>query len=400
MVIDEVVTQRDYLDYTKHVHSYSSGIGKLIELSASYVDDAEKAFKAGHPAIWANGFWETPLVYACGAIPVSFGEMGRLSDKETMEISENYYQFPVETCSMVKCVVGQWHLRRHTSIKKILGSSGACEPFNLAWEIMKKEGYEVYNIDVTYRAPGVKDKRLETLVSFFTEELYGVVEWLTGSRKIDEEKLAIEIKRKNRLIGKIKRVLDLRLTHPFYLKSLPIILLLNIGLTNYFGKPEEFESVVDEIIAELESEPINQSDLDRVIPLVWAGGTGQEFGIYEAIDQAGGSLLGLRSVPFKLYREDVPPIESLVHYIYDNQNAGAAVYARQVIENEIDKVHAKGLVLYGYIGCSFASVDREMWRSYFHQKGIPSINLEGSFQTGAPSGQLMTRVRAFIEMLT
>jgi benzoyl-CoA reductase/2-hydroxyglutaryl-CoA dehydratase subunit BcrC/BadD/HgdB len=57
-------------------------------------------------------------------------------------------------------------------------------------------------------------------------------------------------------------------------------------------------------------------------------------------------------------------------------------------------------VLYGYIGCSFASVDREMWRNYFHQKGIPSINLEGSYQTGAPTGQLMTRVKAFIEMLS
>jgi len=45
-------------------------------------------------------------------------------------------------------------------------------------------------------------------------------------------------------------------------------------------------------------------------------------------------------------------------------------------------------------------VDKEMWRNYFHQKGIPSINLEGSFQTGAPTGQLMTRVKAFIEMLS
>jgi hypothetical protein len=133
---------------------------------------------------------------------------------------------------------------------------------------------------------------------------------------------------------------------------------------------------------------------------VWAGGTGQEFGIYEAIDQAGGSLLGLRTVPIRPYREDVPPVEALVRFLYDNQNGGAAVYSREIIEGEIAKVGARGLVLYGYIGCSFASVDREMWRNYFHQKGIPSINLEGSYQTGAPTGQLMTRVKAFIEMLS
>jgi benzoyl-CoA reductase/2-hydroxyglutaryl-CoA dehydratase subunit BcrC/BadD/HgdB len=226
------------------------------------------------------------------------------------------------------------------------------------------------------------------------------VEWLTGSREIDAGRLLTEILRKNRLITKVKRILELRLKHPFYLKSLPTILLLNIGLTNYFGKPDEFEEVVNELLAELEARPVNQAELDRVIPLVWAGGTGQEFGIYEAIDQAGGSLLGLRTVPIRPYREDVPPVEALVRFLYDNQNGGAAVYSREIIEGEIAKVGARGLVLYGYIGCSFASVDREMWRNYFHQKGIPSINLEGSYQTGAPTGQLMTRVKAFIEMLS
>jgi len=79
---------------------------------------------------------------------------------------------------------------------------------------------------------------------------------------------------------------------------------------------------------------------------------------------------------------------------------GAGVYWRNVLEQEVSKVKARGIVLYGVIGCSFQSIDKEMWRSYFHEKGIPSINLEGSFQTGAPTGQLMTRVKAFIEMLS
>jgi len=398
--VEDILTQHDYLEYTKAVHGYSPAIRKLVDLSENYIPDAEKAHAEGRPAIWSSGFWEVPLIFACGVIPVSFGEMGRLSDKESMEIAEDFYQFPQETCSMVKCVVGQWHRRRGSSIKRILGNSSGCEPFNLAWEIMKKQGYEVHNIDVTYRASSADGKRLEALVSFFKEQIYGVVEWLTGSREIDEDRLRTEILRKNRLLKKVRHILELRLSHPFYLKSLPTILLLNIGLNNYFGKPEEYEAMVDELTTELENEPVNEDDLKRVIPLVWAGGTGQEFGIYEAIDQAGGSLLGLRSVPFKLYREDVPPIEALVRYIYDNQGAGAGIFARNVIETEIDKVKARGLVLYGYIGCSFASIDREMWRSYFHERGIPSINLEGSFQTGAPSGQVMTRVRAFVEMLS
>ncbi|MEM5770772.1 MAG: 2-hydroxyacyl-CoA dehydratase family protein, partial [Bacillota bacterium] len=218
-------------------------------------------------------------------------------------------------------------------------------------------------------------------------------------RTINEDKLRLEIKRKNRLLAKVRKILELRIRNPFYIRSLPTILLLNIGLNNYFGKPEEFEAAVDMLIEELATRPADAQDLKRVIPLVWGYGTGQEFGVFEAIDQAGGALLGLRGVPFKDYREDVPPLESLVRYIYDNQSAGAGIYARNVIEQEIDKINARGLLLYGYIGCSFSSVDKEMWREYFHQKGIPSISLEGSFQVGEPTGQVLTRVKAFIEML-
>ena len=401
--LDVVRTQRDYLQYARELHHYSPATAKLLDLSNSYIADAEAAFYAGKKnAIYAGGGWEAPLIYSLDTIPIAYGEMGRLSDHETMSISEDNYQFPVETCSMVKCVVGQWHLRRNkkNGIKRILGSSSACEPYNMAWEVMKKEGFDVHNIDVIYRSTSTNGKRLDQLVDFFVDEIYGVVEWLTGSRKFDEDKLRFELKRKNRMLDKVRKILDLRLKHPFYLKTLPTILLLNVGLNAYFGKPEEYEAVLDGLIDELSSREVDQSEIDRVIPLVWAGGTGQEFGVYEAIDQAGGALLGLRSVPMKAYREDIPPVEALARWMYDNSRGGAGVYWRNVLEQEVSKVKARGIVLYGVIGCSFQSIDKEMWRSYFHEKGIPSINLEGSFQTGAPTGQLMTRVKAFIEMLS
>ncbi len=41
----------------------------------------------------------------------------------------------------------------------------------------------------------------------------------------------------------------------------------------------------------------------------------------------------------------------------------------------------------------------EIMKKHFSKKGIPSIILEGSFQVGEPSGQTITRVKAFMEML-
>lgn len=399
--IEDIQSPRDYLIYSKNeVHGYSTAIGKLLDLSTSYIPDAEQDYAEGRTnAIWtrANG-WEIPLLYSAGITPVAFSEMGRLSDLEAVTIAEDYYQFPQETCSMVKCTVGQWHKRRGSGIKRILGAGVACEPYNLAWELMKKEGYDIHSIDVVYRAPGVKGERLEQLVAFFIKQIYETAEWLTGSSYIDEEKLKLEIQRKNRLIVKVRRVLELRLKNPFYMRSLPSIYLLT-GLNTYFGKPDEYEAVLDQLIAELEQAPVEGSDLKKVIPLVWVGSPGQEFGIYETIDQANGALLGFRGYPFNTYREDISPVEALARHVLGNQDAGASIYVQQVIEQELNKVNARGLVLYGYLGCSYGSVAREMWRDYFHKKGIPSINLEGTFQVGPPSGQILTRVRAFIEML-
>ena len=401
MQIEDIASPRDYLLYSKsEVHNYSAAIGKLLDLSASYIYDAEQAYKEGKiKAIWsrANG-WEIPLVYASGIVPVAYSEMGRLSQFEDIGIAEDFYQFPVETCSMVKCTVGQWHKRCGLSINRILGASVACEPYNLAWELMRKEGYDVYTIDVVYRAPNVKGQRLEQLVKFFVEQIYDVAEWLTGSRVINEDRLTVEIQRKNRLINKVRRILQLRLQHPFYMRSLPSIYLLT-GLNTYFGKPHEYEETIDLLLTELESLPFDKEEQEKAIPLVWVGSAGQEFGIYETIDQAGGALLGFRGYPFNTYREDISPVEALARHVLGNQNAGASIYVQKVIEQEIQKVNARGLVLYGYLGCSYGSVAREMWRSYFHDKGVPSINLEGTFQVGKPTGQVLTRIRAFIEML-
>ncbi len=401
MDIEDIQSPRDYLIYSKtQVHPYSPAIGKLLDLSTSYVQDAEKAYAENKiNAVWSRATgWEIPLAYASGIIPVAYSEMGRLSDMESVTIAEDYYQFPQETCSMVKCTVGQWHKRRGSGIKRIIGASVACEPYNLAWELMKKEGYDVHAIDVVYRAPGVKGERLEQLVQFLIEQIYETAEWLTGSRDINEEKLRIEIQRKNRLIVKVRKVLELRIKNPYYMRSLPSIYLLT-GLNTYFGKPAAYEAVLDELIAELETAPVSKSDLAKVIPLVWVGSAGQEFGIYEAIDQAGGALLGFRGYPFNNYDETLPPVEALARHVLGNQEAGASIYVQKVIEQELKKVKARGLVLYGYLGCSYGSVAREMWRDYFHKKGFPSINLEGTFQVGPPTGQILTRIRAFVEML-
>jgi benzoyl-CoA reductase/2-hydroxyglutaryl-CoA dehydratase subunit BcrC/BadD/HgdB len=397
----ELESQLEYIRHSRDViHAHSPAVQKIFDLALSYIYDAEDAARAGQPAVWSFGLWETPLLYGSGIIPVSFSELGRLGSLETLNTAEDVYQLPVETCSMIKSTIGEWHLRREGPIKRILGFSSVCEPYNLAWEVMQDRGFQVHCIDVIYKGPTCPPERYEDMVSFFVEELRGSVRWLTG-REPDNERISAEIKKRNELMRKGRRIVELRHQRPLYIQSLPMTYFL-AGLGHYFGKPDQYAQVVDQLLYELENAPQAPCETGSVIPLVWAGGRGQEFGVYQAVDDAGGSILGwvFPSLYPIDYREDLDPVEAIARYYLEGQAAGAGVHRRKVIEQQVGLTKAKGILLYGYLGCSFAGVDREMFREYFHKRGTPAISLEGSFQVGPPTGQLLTRVKAFVEMLS
>ncbi|MDR2136725.1 MAG: 2-hydroxyacyl-CoA dehydratase family protein [Synergistaceae bacterium] len=406
MKLSDIKDHHDFIEYSKEKHAHSRAMVRFMDYYGSYAHYMEENHvKGNHKAVYSMAYyassWEGPLIYALGYVPFTYGELGRLSSEATMNLAEDYYQYPSETCSMVKCTVSQWHLRRNDmkNVRRILGSNAICEPYNLAWETARSLGYDIHTVDVLYRARHAGEERVERLVDFAVEELRGVAEWLTGSREIDEAKLTGEIRRRNRIASKVRKILDLRLKHPHYIRSHAAVFMINLGVPSYLGRPQEFEEVLDELTEELENAPVDQKEIDRVVPLIWVGGTGQGLSIYETIDDGGGALLGFRSAPNQLIREDIPPLEALARYACGSQRNNAEVFMRQSVEREVERVKAKGLVLYNYIGCSYASVDREMLAAHFRKQGVPCITLEGMFRIGEPVGQLVTRVNAFIEML-
>jgi benzoyl-CoA reductase/2-hydroxyglutaryl-CoA dehydratase subunit BcrC/BadD/HgdB len=395
-------TQIEHIEYSRDVvHRYSPSIRKLFNLGLTYVEDVEKQVRdEGKRALWCGPPWAMPLVYAADYLPLEYGELARLSDIDAISIAENHFQMPAEVCSMVKATVGELYKRRNSGIDKIFSMGNTCEPFNQAWEVLKDEGYDIYNAEIVFRAHGIDGERYEKILRFFLKEIESFYFWMTGTREVNKEKIFIELQRRNRIMTKIKTIMELRVSHPFYVRSLAVMYLLN-GLNNYLGKPAEFEDVLDGLIDELSALGDSSEDRDRVIPLVWSGGSGQEFGVYEAVDEANGALLGFVAIaPYdKLFNLEIDPVESLARWQLDSRGAGASVYMRRALEEKIDEIDAKGLIQYGFLGCSQHGVAREMFRDYFHQKGIPSINIEGTFQVGPPSGQVLTRINAFIEML-
>ncbi|MBI2877718.1 MAG: 2-hydroxyacyl-CoA dehydratase [Candidatus Tectomicrobia bacterium] len=330
---------------------------------------------------------------------MAYTELGRLGNIYSISTAEEHLQIPRETCPMVKSTLGELLLRKEKGFRKILGFGNFCESYNTGLEVMKDEGYDVHFGDVPYIPKGLTSARQKESLAYIKKELMATAEWLSGS--LDEERLGEELRRMNTVARKIRRIQALRLKKPFYLRSLATLYLI-VGSGHYFGAPEEFMTLLDLLIEELEDETYQPYRGEKVIPLVWAGARGQEFGVYKTIDDYQGALLGwvVGNPLWKEFDESLPPLDSLAKFIVEGMIGGTTDLFRIPVDQQVNMVSAKGIIFYGYFGCSFISVDFEVMRDYFIKRGVASLLLEGSFQVGAPTGQVMTRVRAFMEMLS
>lgn len=402
MIREEAKSQFEFIRKTQEeAASYSPGTVKLLDLAVNYIQDAEKAYKEGKQAVWCFGSWEAPICYATGNIPVSFTELGRLSNPDSLLISEDHFQVPKDICTMVSVLLGEWYLRKD-GIHRLLGFNGDCEAFNSAWELLKQEGYEVHRIENSYITSTLTQEQIDERIHFLADQIHIAARWLNYGEEPDIEKIKEEIRRKNRVLHKVHKIMDYRIQNPLFLKSIGTLYLI-IGSGHYFGKPQEYEEALDMIISEMERDEYHP-DASGIIPLVWTGGRGQEFGIYKAIDDLGGSILGwVVPTPFAgHYREDVDPYESIARFVLlsGESDANSLINYIDAIDEQVTKSNARGVLTYNYVGCSIGGVRTEYQREYFHKKGIPALSVDGNFMVGPASGQLLTRIKAFIEMLS
>ena len=352
-------------------------------------------------AVWGGSTWEAPLIYACDTVPIAMAELWREKSREAESVGERELQIPSEFCSMIKVVAGRLHLRTSKNIRRIIHFGGGCEPMGLAIEMMKREGYDVLCIESVH-AFHEADKRPET-IRILVDEFERIAKWLTG-KDVNQDRLGEELRKKNVLLSKLRRVLELRKSNPLYLTSVPTVQLLN-GSSHCYGDPAEYVRVIDLLIGELEV-AATLPTADRYIPLVLAGGAVSP-SILNVIEESKGAILGWILVGTVDYREDIPPLESLAHYLLDAQARGelgegagaSATFRRYRIEALVRETGAKGVISTAVTGCPYASIVQQMERTHFKNLGVSFIGLETNVHKERPSEEQIMRVRTFMEML-
>lgn len=392
MQIEHLINSRD------KIHGYSKGVKGIIDLGLSFIDYSESEYKKGHNVVWSRGCYESPIFYACDTIPLATTELARLGNPEAVSVSENQFQMPRETCNMVKVIFGEYYLRRESDIKKIYYLSRQCDPQNLCYQMLEEFGYERYCSDLGLKLSGITQERYEKLIEVKKKDILATAKWISG-RELDLDKLYKEMKRYNRIVRKVRTIVNLRLNHNTYIRSVPF-LYMTMGLGHYFGRPEEYEELLDIIIEELSALKPGEYNEGKV-GVVWSGARGSDFTGYETVDNAGGAILGFCTD--NDYRREFDlgndPLRAFAEYCFGGRNNRDYDSASSVAEQEYKLTGANGIIIYSYHGCYVSNISDELEREHFKKVGIPALAMEGSFQAGEPSGQLITRVRAFVEML-
>lgn len=392
--------QQEYLAYNRRMVAYSPALQKLNYLAVNAIDDLTKEANRGKNVVWSGtASTKSAFLYACGAAPLSIADFGRFKDEGAIELAEDYFQIPEEACSQMKTALGEFYMHRNDTVKRVIHNARGCEPFNQVFEYLKDFGYDVFTLDMGYY-PRNDAERSAQYRKLYKEEYLRLAKWLSGS-PLDETKLWNELRCVNRIMRKIRTVLNLRKLYPDYMKSLSTILLF-LGSDHYYGKKEEYEEMLDMLIEEFSS--LKPGDYNESkTHLIWTGGRSVEYGIFQSIEEAGGAILGW-GVSNNLetsYDLNKDPMEAFLDSLLGDKNAtGSSEDICSVLERQIEECDAKGLIMYGFMGCSFSSVGREIMREYFKKREFPVLSLLGTYKAGEPSGQIVTRVRAFMEMIT
>ena len=248
-------------------------------------------------------------------------------------------------------------------------------------------------------------ERYEAYVAYLAKEFEGFAPWLIGT-PIDQDRLREEIRFKNKVLALIQRILHLRQRNPLLISYIELQSII-MGGTHFYGQRDQYLQLLEKTLLELE-ELVVRTHPVRHVPIIVSGIA--SLAVIRAIEESGGAVVGSVRFGSEQYREDVPPLESIARYLLDIQLKGEghdisgapASHRRFLTEELIQQTGARGVVSSGLVSCPFFSMASQLDQDYFSKRGVPFVALEtpGNIMEGTPEEAQITRVKAFLEMLS
>jgi len=382
-------------------------VRKSIELDKKAREETyARALAEEKPVVNAIVFGWFPLMRACDSLPGGANIFQFPDPRKAIAIAEDYFQVPPEQCNIPKLRIGIQYLRETKAQKdprykreRIAYFGGGCEPEGMAWELVRAEGNEVYVVE-PLTAFGMDPERRDEYVKFYAEEARKLAIWMTG-KPVDEERLWAEIKHANSTMRRFREMMKLRRHNPFFVPLVNVRKISRAG--SHRALAAEYNAAMDLLMEELQE--VQHEPAPFHVPLLLVGVMHCE-DLYPTIDQTVGTVVS-GFIP-DLYREDLPPLESLGDYVLEMQLqgqmhdkcGGVVSLRRKRIDRELEEWQAKGVIIGGTTGCPYMALAREMEYEYFTKKGVSVLMLDGTPDNQEPATEEQKmRLKAFIEMM-
>jgi len=342
------------------------------------------------------------IVHAAGFVPVRISPL-----RSSRELADAY--LPANFCPYLRHVV-DLGVRGAFSEYRSVVVAHSCDGARRVIDVLREytSGVDLFFLDLPKRAD-------ESAVSYFRGQLVRMArffEELSG-KPVSEKDLrsAIDLYNENRRL--LERIYTLRESSPSMVSSETMARVLEINMVN---SKERTNPLLERTIEEFESSAMSSSDEtsedvssedSQGRKRVFVSGNLLDYGSFlSEIERAGGAVVG-DDFCFggRYYRGEVDPgedpLQALARRYLSRVPCGRMEHYKDRFDRLIERVNlskARGVVYLGLKFCDNFLTDYPILKVRLDGIGIPSLFLESEYFP-AGTGQLRTRIEAFIEMI-
>jgi benzoyl-CoA reductase/2-hydroxyglutaryl-CoA dehydratase subunit BcrC/BadD/HgdB len=340
------------------------------------------------------------LIYASGAVPLCL-----ISGGDSRPAEAALAVVPQVICPFARAQIGEMLLKENPyySMIDMLVVPITCQHLKKVAEVWEYNGdLEIFKLGIPHQHNN--DFELE----YFTDRLRVLKDRLqafTGNEIIDE-KISEAIELYNRMRELLKNISLLRCTSPSLLSSLDFVKLNHASL---YADPAFIVDFLDSVYHELrDKQQDTKTDAPRILLVGPNIGYG-DYKILELVKEAGGDIVieeiceGIRYYWNKIESKgDI--IQSLAKgYLVDRVPCAFMRYSTRkrfdFVLKLIKDFDVAGIIWYELLCCETYDAESYFFSQKMGERNIPMLILESGYST-ADTGQLKTRIEAFLEILS
>ncbi len=357
--------------------------------------------KAGNPVVSSFCvFVPEELVIAAGGSSIGLCAGAQFTIPTAEEV------LPRDLCPLIKASVG-FKLEKicpYFEVSDFVVGETTCDGKKKAWELLN-EHIPTYVMELPQQKTEASRKLWEAEVKRFKE----YIEENSG-RTIETDKLATAIELINKKRAVLQRLYDTRKADPAPLSGKDALLITQLA---FFDDPERFTQKVTALCEELEQRVNDKEGVaPKGTPRILITGTPMplpSWKIHHLVESSGGivvceeSCTGTRYFEKRVSEEGQNLDEQLANLSERAMGINCACYTPN--NDRVDDVlrlakeyNVDGVIYYNLQFCQTYNMEYRKIANALKEEGIPVIQIESDY-SDSDTGQLKTRIEAFLEML-